>query len=159
MSTVFNCFFVNLSYNMSTKHQVQPPVSVAYVCSINSTFRVLTPYRRVSAGPVHHTDLQPDPLQWSSPPPEHHLSSRSTPTWAKLKIVSSSLGLAQIFLKLSVMSWCCLSCLYKLIQCPEKYWDLMHFNNCSSRFTYSIWSVLGMGFQAKVLPYSLGTIR
>ena len=27
----------------------------------------------------------------------------------------------------------------------------MRFNNCSSRFTYNIWSVLGKGFQAKVL--------
>lgn len=42
-----------------------------------------TTYQIVSAGPVHRTDLQPDPSQWSSPPPVRHLSSRSTPTWAE----------------------------------------------------------------------------
>lgn len=77
----------SLKHNTQTQRQTMVIIwedytssLVSYLSGINSVS-----YQTVSARPVHHTSLQPDPSQWFSLPLEHHWSSQSTPTWAEWK--------------------------------------------------------------------------
>lgn len=71
------------------------------------------PYQRASVGPVHRTGLQPDPSQWFSPRLEHHLSSQSTPTMAKLNTFVSILQMKIVVIDDVDVNGCCYSPLNK----------------------------------------------